>query len=223
MASAGEHSDALRITQTAVESPSLVATGTIPGVVVLAALGRCGPGRGRLISSGPTGNLLSWRAPGSATAGVPVDVSGGGEFLLEDGDDRDAGLRVEVFPAYLIGAGAAAVVTLKDRFANEMGHDDVTEEEAAAGDIEAYTVTLTNVSGMTLERVKVWLDAAVTGLEISANGTDWSAPTTEETAVALANIAPEADATLHVRRTIAPGADADPSVLNVLRVAFDGL
>lgn len=216
------HGDALRIETGGSESLHLTAMGTLPGVVVLAAAGRNGPGMGRL-KADETGTRLAWRAPGSATYGTPVVCSPDGLFLLEDGEDRDSWLRVHLRSAYAVPGHAEARIALGDRWANAVGHDDVTAGEASAGDVEDYTVTLANDSAAGLSQVKVWIDTAVSDLEISDDDITYVSPTTEGTALGLADIPAAGSITLYLRRTIGAAEPSDPDVLNHLHFSWQGI
>ena len=223
MPAAATRADSLRLTLASVEILSLSAVGTIPGVIVLAAAGRNGQGDGMLRSTGD-GTLLSWRAPGSATYGLKVDCSSDGTYLLEDGDDHDCWLRVQVYASYLSSTPATARVDLQDRLQNGISSDDVTAAEATAGDVETYTVTLENDAATNLSGLKVWItDPDANTLEISDDNATWVSPTTEETALALPDLAAGATDTLYCRRTVAAAEPSSPSVLQLLHFAFNAL
>lgn len=217
----GRHADAMRVTASGAQVDSLRWAGSIPGVVPLAIAGRNGPGYGRLRSTGD-GTWLAWTAPGSATPGVPVYCGSDGTYLLEDGADRSKWIRVQVYASYL-GNPTETRVALGDRWNNPIGHDDVTESEADAGDVETYTLTLTNDSAVLLSQIAAWLDDDVEDLEISDDGSTWVSPTTEATGLEFDDLAPGYSHTLHLRRTIAASSAADPDVLNHVLLAFSGL
>ncbi|MCP4249173.1 MAG: DUF11 domain-containing protein [bacterium] len=208
--------DAIRLELFGGSVESLWVVTEFRGVAVRFAAGLNGPGVGRLRSTGD-GTALSWRAPGSATFGVDVDCSADGEYVLCDGEDPDKYVRLEVWAAHLSPGSAAAAVVLRDVFGNAVGYSDVAAAEAAAGDVATYTITVRNASAAYMHRVLFWLDPSVVDLEISPNGSAWSAPTTEATAITLGDLAPGATATLHLRRTISVGADSDPDILNLLQ------
>lgn len=218
---AASRGDALRVrTSAGVEIPSLTAIGAIPGVVPLAAAGANGPGTGRLRSQGD-GTLLQWRAPGSSTYGEAVTVAADGSYLLEDGEDTAAWLRVYVRTAFLVAGPAEAEVLLGDLY-NALGPDDVTAAEATAGLVEVTQFQLYNAGAHRIDSLAVWLGASVVGLEISTDGVAWSAPTTEGAALAFGNVAPAAFATLHVRRTISAGAANNPKITDLIRFSWEG-
>jgi len=214
--------DAIRVKVVETEITHLTAVRTLPGVVILRAAARNGPGSGQLQSQGD-GAMLAWQAPGSATFGTPVDCSSDGTYLLRDGDDADKWVRVQVYVAHLLPSAHQQRVYLADRYANGPPHDDVTAAEATAGDVVTYQLRLYNESPVVVADVDAWVDASVSGLEISDDGASWSTPTTEETALDLGSLAPGDYATLHLRRTIGAGANADPDVLTLLHYSFQGL
>ena len=200
----------------------LVPIGTIPGIVVEAVAARCGPGAARIRSSAD-GQRLAFRAPGSAVWGLDVVAAVDTTFLLQDGVDPDKWARVTRYGDYLAGGPAEGRILLGDVFNNGVGHDDVTAEEALAGDVVLYDIRLRNKSLHRFSHLVAWLDAAVTGLEISDDGIAWVAPVTEATGLALYDIGPDLTDTLHCRRTIGVAADSDTDILNHLHFAFDGL
>jgi len=213
------HADALRLSVSGTETEHFAVAGTIPGVQITAAAGRNGAGVGRLRNIGAT---LYWQAPGSNDYGPGVITASDGTYLLEDGEDRDAWLRVSVTTAYLLDFAEAAV-NLDVLTGNHIADADVTAAEAAGGDVHTYTITLTNASTFALSQLVVWIDPDTSGLEISDDGAAWVSPTTEAAGLALPNLSPSATDTLHIRRTIAAGAEADPNVLNHLHLAFCGI
>jgi hypothetical protein len=219
MATAATNADALRIESGGSEVHHLSWIGTLPGVEILAVAAINGPGAGRLLASAD-GESLQWRAPGSSTAGAAVDVSAGGTFLLEDGDDSDAWLRIEVTAASLDENATEAVVHLDDRYGNAVASDDVSAAEASAGDVETYTLTLANDSGLSITSVTVWIDSGVSGIEISDDGSTWVSPTTEGGGLSLGTITASGTDTLHVRRTIGSSTSYDPKVLTHLHASF---
>jgi len=215
--------DALRQVVDSEDVVHLTAIQTVPGVVVRQVAGRNGPGAGQLRSD-TSGQEISWKAPGSETFGLAVDGTPGGLFLLRDGVDRSKWVRVEVYSDFLRDGYTAAVVHLQDRYNNEIGQDDLTAEEAAAGDVLEYQITLENAArARWITHIKIWLDAAVEDLEVSDDGISWVSPTTESTALEFADLAPADTHTLYLKRTIGVGADFDPDVLNHLRISFFGL
>jgi hypothetical protein len=211
------NADSLRISVAGAEVIHLTVAGTVPGVVPLLAAARNGPGVARLRTSADAA-AIAWQAPGAATWGEWVPVPADGEYHLPAAD-LNCWLRVRVYTAHLV-ASAEAEVPLADRYTNAVAQADVTAEEAAAGDVLDYAPTLTN-AGEAAMTVRAWLDPAAVGLEISADGLAWSAPTSESAAIAVATLAPEASAALHVRRTISSGAESDPRVLNLIHLVFD--
>ena len=151
---AATRADALRLELDSVEIRHLVAVGTVPGVVILAVAGRNGPGTARIRNDA---SALSWQAPGSSEFGTPVVCGADGTYLLEDGGDWNKWARIQVYADYLASGLTEAQVYLADVYENGVSHDDVTASQAAAGDVEAYEITLTNDSPLPLEDVRVWV------------------------------------------------------------------
>jgi len=225
MSKPGERADALGILSASIEVQSLLAIETIPGVVILAAAGCNGPGVGYLRCDSSLG--LTWEAPNTDRGASLQCRDGDGDWLLEAGPD-DAGdwrperwLRVRVYADRLV-AGSSTAVYLSDVYSNAIAGDDVTAAEAAAGDVTTWQVAVTNRGSGWLHRVRVWLDALVTGLEVSPNGSDWSAPTDEAAALDLGDLGPGGQVALHLRRTILAAAESDPDVLHHLQFSFQG-
>jgi len=221
MPAVATHADALRLTLASVEVRHLVAVDSIPGVVIAAVAARNGEGSGRLRSDG---DRLQWLAPGSATFGavVYVDADNDGSYLVEDGEDRDKWVRVDVYPDYLPDGGAEVQVSLEHVRENGISHDDVTAGEASAGDVTTHTVSMENDGAAIQTQRKVWIDAAVSGLEISDDGAAWVSPTTEATALRFPDLGVGASDTLHLRRTIGAGASEEAGVVNHLHFSFCG-
>jgi len=223
MPAVATHADAIRMEISGVETPQLHHAGTLDGVAIAFVAGRNGPGTGYLASDS-SGTSVAWKAPGSSSYGTYIDVSAGGSFVLEDGDDPDCYVRVTVTASRLPESIDEARVLLMDRYGNGVSHDDVTAGEAAAGDVTTHTITLTNDSNVSVSHVKAWLDAAVSGLEISNDGASWASATTEATGIDIDDIPGNGGTkTLHLRRTIGAGAPADADVLNHIHLAFDGV
>ena len=202
--------DALRLyASPGVEITHLRAVGTIPGVRILLAAARNGPGVGMLRY---LDGSLYWRAPGSATFGDAVAATVDGEYLVTDGEDAFKFVRCQAYADYLQERDGR--VFLADRYQNAIGHDDVTAAEALAGSIETWQITARNESNVPLYHVSAWVDFETSGLELSANGVDWLG------GASLGDLSPAAEVTLHLRRTIGAEAAYDPAVLNHVHFAF---
>jgi len=216
--------DSLRVEVSATESLSMKTVGTLYGVAVLAVGGRNGTGDGKIRST-QDGTYLSWKAPGSATWGAPVHAGADGTYLLLDGDDIDKYVRVQAYTDYLNPNPAESLVHIKDRYANGIGHDDVTAGEATAGDTTDYSVTIANDNYVGLSHVNFWLTplSVANGLWISDDNATWVQPVYEADALSLGNIAGNADTTLYIRRVIAAGAASNIYVLNELVYTFEGI
>lgn len=223
MPAAATQSDALRVELSSVEVKGLHAAGTLPGVELLFVGHRNGPGQGTLRAV--TATSLAWRAPGSANFGGAVEVGAGGSFVLLDGDDPYKHMRVEVYASFLPAGPLEAPVFLQEAFNEGIGGEGVSAAEAAAGDVASWTVELVNASAVALTALRVWLDAATQGLELSWDGASWYAPDSENHAdvLAHASLASSASVTLHLRRTIGASAPADPGVLNLIHFAWDSV
>lgn len=226
MSKPGERADAVGILSASIEVQSLLAVETIPGVVILAAAGSNGPGVGYLRCADH--NLLSWEAPGDGgRVGAESGCSADGDYLLEAAEDDQGNaqpekwIRVRVYASRLI-QGSAASVYLRDVYSNAIAGDDVTAAEAAAGVVVAWQVAVTNRGSGWLNRIRVWLDGLATGLEVSPDGSDWSAPTTEAAALNLGDLGPGGQVALHLRRTIPAAAEWNPAVLHRLQISFQG-
>ncbi len=208
--------DLLRIEIDSVEVCHLTAVGTIPGIVVTLAAARNGPGLGALQNAAGS---LSWRAPGSDTFGDPVDGSAGGTFVLCDGEDDDKWIRITVYQNFL-ESGSQADVALADRYNNGVAAADVTAEEASAGDVLDYSITLRNPANRPATDVSAWLDAACDPrTSLSLDGVAWSRPT-ESSTMAIPAIAAGESVPIYLRRTVAEGEPADPRQLVFLHFSF---
>jgi len=218
----GARADGVRIKLASLEIKHLAAVGTLPGVVILQAAARNGPGTGQLQSSSD-GTRLAWRAPGSDTFGAAVVCGSDGPYLLEDGEDPNKWLRVQIYASYLASTPRDARVYLGDLFANGPPHDDVTAQEASAGDVTIYSLELVNESAVNISDLRAWIHATVSGLEISDDNATWVNPTTEATGLSFGSLASGASKTLWLRRTIAAAAASDAKILTLLHFAWNGL
>lgn len=198
----------------------LLAAGTVPGVRVLAVAARNGTGTGHLKTTGAAGTMLSWKAPGSSAFGPEVNVSADASYVLEDPDSAKW-LRVQVYKDYLRSGPAQGAVRLYAVYNNGVGHDDVTAAEASAGDVAAYSVTTKNDSTQKLIAPRVWLDAAVSDLEISDDNATWVSPTTEAAALVFPDLPAGGSDILYLRRTIAAAATFDPKIENLLHMRYE--
>jgi len=215
------NADALKIESNAVEVQHLTVVGNVPGVVPLLAAARNGPGVGRLACA--AGGLLSWRAPGSSAAGPEVDVSAGGTFVLTDGDDADRWIRVEVHTAHLAET-AQAEVFLADRYNNAVAGPDVSAEEAAAGDVRNWSLSLRNTAKSDFHDLRVWLHAGCDPwIEIGLDGEHWSQPRNEEAALTVSLLPAGESATMWIRRAVPAGQPAHAKKLVKFNMIFDGL
>jgi hypothetical protein len=228
MPAVATNADALRAEISGVEILHLRAVGTVAGVIINQAAARNGPGEG-ILAMGTAGTTISWQAPDSATPGTDVDISAGGEFLIEDGADPDKWLRITAYAAYL-RRGESATVTLTDRYANGSPGDDVTASEATAGDVESWSVDLVNDSDETVYAPTAWLDVATDFLEISDDGVNWVSPTTQEDGLVLddlegasasSSMGAAQSVVLYIRRTIPAVTASDPAVLVHIHISWN--
>ena len=213
--------DALKIEQSAAEVTHLYVIGSIHGVIPLLAAARNRPGLGQVSSSGD-GRWLHWRAPGSSRVGNGIRCLTDGDYLLRDGDDTNKWLRVTVDVSELADGSRESQVELTDVFNNPIASDDITSGQAAAGNIETYTLTLENQSNTILSQLGVWIDPAVVNIEIADDGATWVTPTSRSSALELPDLLPGVEDTLHVRRTITAGADLEAGLLTLLHFSYRG-
>ena len=196
----------------------LTAIGTIPGVRILHAAGRNGAGTGMIDG---TATRLRWRAPGSATFGVPVTCGADGTYLLADGEDANKTVRCQVVAAYL-QASASAAVYLREKYGEPFS--DIPAVAAKTSWSVTLQCTIVNVARLSLSDLRVWVEEAGTITGIGTDGSTWYLPTSEDHADVLTwpSVAPDEEITLHVR-CAGNASSADPAVENELRFAFNGL
>lgn len=216
----GDGPDGLRVYWDSIPV-DLVAVGVLPGMAIRHYGPKNGPGLGLIDATGD-GSQVTWTAPGSSNAGTAVDVSGGGEYVLRDGDDSNAHILLAVFPSRIVAGPAQADVWARARHDNGIGGDTVTAAEAAAGSVESWTVQLRGRI-TTLSHVVCWIDSTVSGFEISTDGVSWVAPTDEASALSIGDVPTWADVDLYVQRTIGAGAASALAVENILHFAWDGI
>lgn len=218
MATLATRSDALRLSLSGTDIIHLDTANTIPGVYISAIAAANGIGTAHIKGDGSN---IQWKAPGSSVFGVPVSCTvSSSEYLLEDGDDRKKWVRIIASTSYFADVMVEGKVLTRDMWANAISHDDVTSGEASAGDVVTHQVNMDNDSPKTLSGLVVWLDAAVSDLEISEDNAAFSSPTTEATALSFPDLAAAGSDILYVKRTITAGASADPDVLNHLHFRY---
>jgi hypothetical protein len=216
----GTRNDGLRLELSAAEIVSLRTSGTLPGVVVLAAAARNGPGTGRLTASSQG---IAWMAPGSTQSGTPVATPIDGAYLLEDGSDASKWVRVQVYAEWL-GKSGGALVQLKDWY-NALGPADVPAADALAGATETTEYQLVNLTGNAIVSAILWLDSACApGISVSQDGTNFFTPSSsvDPNALAWASIAAGASVNLWVKRVISATSASNPRILNALQWAWIG-
>lgn len=223
--------DQIRLEVSSVEVTALAAVGTLPGVRVIAAAGRCGPGTGRLRASGD-GTRIAWREPGSSAFGPAVLCAADGEYLLEGGSDPDAWVRIEVYTTYLTPGPAEAAVYLADVYGSEL----VTDVNAndAGGAVHTWEIELHNDGAEAVEDLRAWFDAdaysalatAAVDVEMAATSDpgDRVAPTAEDHADVLIwpSLAVGASVTLYLVKTMGPTPSA-AKLLYMLRLSWLGM
>ena len=222
MPAALTRADSIQFQKSAVEVHHHHASGVIPGLVVLEAAARNGPGRGRLRATGNDGRSVSWQAPGSTVPGVPTRIDADGDYLIEDVDISKY-VRVRAFTAFMHKGPAQARVYTDDVYLNPVANDEVTAAEASAGAVEVFTVDIKNVSISSVSHLVVWIDVITPSHEISTDGVTWIAPTSEATGLQVGNLVVGQIFTLQVRRTIIAAAVSNPKVLNWLHTSFYAL
>ncbi len=211
----------------ATEILALAHFNSLPGVEILAVGGLNGPGHGSM-RAGADGAGLSWRAPNSPAYGAPIEFGGDvATRLLLDGQDSDKWVRVSVTRSRLPTGPTTADITLHDRWANEIGIEDLDASEATAGLVSTKTITLENqTANAGLVDSTNWLDpaAVAAGYEISFDNAAWHSPINEAEALAgigMRTIAASATAFLYLRRTVAAGTSADPRATAVVYCSWD--
>jgi hypothetical protein len=207
--------DSLRIIYGAAELRQLSAVGTIPGVQVVAVASACGPGSGRLSLDGSLN--LTWTPP-SGSPGDAVDVSAGGDFLLED-STADSWLRVHVESDYLV-AGSVGVVSIADCFLEGW---DISSAQASAGNVATLTLSIRNDSPNEVANVIAWIDPACSGYQISTDGTHWNSGQSEASGLSVGSILPSHTVPCYLRRTIAASSGSNPNVLQLLHLSFQAV
>jgi len=205
--------------------PMLAPLRTIPGVTILGASHRNGPGKG-LLRSELDGRSISWRAPGSGTFGASVIAEADADYLLEDGEDRGKCLQVRVKTAYLRPAPIEQPVYLQDRW--NLIFEDIPALLAGTGHVGGFVgvhLELRNVSPGTITNIRAWKDPASGSiLVISGDGITYTDPTTEETGLELGSLGPGATRDFYVSYYgIPPNTPSDPRIFAGLHFRFDGV
>lgn len=185
---------------------NLQAIGTLAGVRIVTAYGVNGPGVGWLQVT--AANLLSWRAPNSATYGTAVDVTAGGSFTITDGDDARKALDVSVTADYLPGIATSAAVVLRALYGAGISYLDVSRLQAANGNTREYAIALTKATAGSVA-VKVWIVARLNRYQLKVSGGSYASCYSEDTALAL-TLEYGTPAALVAKRTIVAGAPVSP-------------
>lgn len=190
---------------------------TLRGVLPIRAAGWCETGTGRLRTNA-TGTHIEWRAPGDSAYGAAVAISADGQYLLRS-DDADKWLLIQVWREWVLTNHAEANVYLADWHNGII--DDIDAATASAGGTVTDTLRLVNDSPSIADDVVVWLDND-DYLEISADEITWVAPTSEATGLAMGDIAGLGDVDLFVRRVIGASTDAEPKILDIVKLTYTG-
>ncbi len=211
MSYAPDRADSVRFKVAGVEIQHLTAIGTVGGVTIAHVAAANGKGVGRLRKT--AAGELQWRPPGASGYGPAVPIPSDDTYRLESDTEPAKWLRVAVQTAFFAVGEEESRVFLTDVYSNAVSSDDVTYSEAAAGDVETYTITAVN-EGLFPAYIQVWIENGP-GLEISNDGAAWVAPTGPFGALTLSPtpVNPSGTATLYVRRTITAGASPDAGVL----------
>lgn len=192
---------------------------TIPGVILVDASHRNGPGKGA-IRSELDGRTLRWRAPGSATFGPGVAVAADADVLLEDGEDHGKYVRAHVKYTYLQATSERAVYL--QRLWNLI-LADIASVDALAGVVAHRTdLILHNPSPGKIRNVRSWIEPGTDFLQISQDGAVFSAPTSEPTGLDFGSLDPAADTPFYTRLTIPAATGYRPQVETLLHFSFDG-
>lgn len=202
----GTRGDALRIVyQPGVfdrETGYLKAVGTIPGVAPIAAAGLCGAGIAA-ISSRNDGYDLCFRAPDSELFGPLVRAESDGDYLLEDGEDKNKWLRVKVRSAFL------AVTPQQSRvFLRLEDGEMVTTKQISS--VNTLNLQIQNVSAQPLLGVRVWSPTPDTTFNLT--GVDVAAAD-EDNSLLIGNMAVGGVKDLGMTLTVPGGADPEAAAL----------
>lgn len=190
---------------------------TLRGVLPIRAAGWCENGTGRLRTNA-TGSHIQWRAPNDTEYGTEVAIPSDGQYLLRS-DDADKWLLIQVWRSWVLTNHAEANVYLADWHNGML--DDVDAATASTGDTVTETLRVVNDSPAIAQGVAAWLDND-DYVEISADEVTWVAPTAEGAALELGDIAGLGEANLFVRRVISASMNADPSILDVIKLTYTG-
>lgn len=204
----------------------LACIGTLPGIILqtednltYGASHRNGPGKGALRSE-RDGRTLSWRAPGSAQFGPPVDCYVDGDYVLVDGEEPGKYLRAKVKTAYLAATPREVPVYIQERWGFA---GDIIAADALAGLVLDFEFWALNLGLNVLSNVRAWIDPATPYLQIAPDGGVLGTPTSEATSIQLAaTLAPGATAKADARLTIPPGTAFNPRLNGRVYFRFDG-
>lgn len=175
------------------------AVGTIPGVTVIAAAGLCGEGIAALASHND-GFDLCFRAPGSAIFGEQVRCAVDGDYLLEDGEDRNLWARVRVRTAFMAPTPQQARVFLKFQPGYMLNAD-----KAPSTLYTALSLLLKNQAVYRVDNVRVWSPTPNTTFNLGSG--DTAAPD-EASSLLVGSISAGATRALNMKLTT--GASASP-------------
>lgn len=207
--------------------PHMDAAGTLAGVRIVRASMSNGPGQARLRAAGLDGKYLQWRAPGSATWGLPVDCGSDGEQMLEDGEDRNRYAVIDITAARL--EPGETVVQLADPYNHALQPLDVTALQASAGgDVGAHLVNITNFGTAPIVDPRLWIASTPGTMWVRAPGGTYVQPTSEQHADVIVWAVPPAIKTVaaggfiqvQIKQVIPMGMGADPGIMRHLRIGF---
>lgn len=191
----------------------LKCVGTIPGVAPIAAAGICGEGLAA-IASHDDGTALCFRAPGSQTFGPTVAAGVDGDYLLEDGEDKNKWLRVKARAAFLSPTPQEARVFLRIE-------DSEMVPGATIGGAVNLNLQLQNVSSKKVENVRVW--SPTSGVTFNVFGAGDIVAASEATSFLIGAMLAGGVQDLGMILTVPGGTSPNPAAPAELRAKWDSL
>lgn len=131
--------------------------GNIPGNIEIVYVSAAnGTGTGTITFSGST---VTWRAPGSSTAGASVTIANGETKIIEDGEDPNKFVRIAKISTEEATQNGTLLLRADENNAVAMGN--VTGADALAGDTKYRSIALSNGSAGAITNVKIFAGALV--------------------------------------------------------------